>query len=255
MSFDWDVFFKTLSVIGGGSFFWKLFDLWQTSQELPHVTVHVKDSRVVSINNNYFITFDLSIKNTSKKKIVLVFSRLFASGRVESLTRDGSPTLEEYLKGAKKINTAPQAHGATQYRHKHSISPWAEFVMSPLGSNYIFEPGEEWGSNFMLPVTSADVDHIVHCSFQFFFCERKLSVQIIGIPGENNADLLKAVDPDGTEYEGENFSKLMTQEKVLAFSRSHSFVIPGTPQIAKKSGDPKQSGAQNARVDPGPTRA
>src|ERR1700722_15202538 len=226
MAFDSDFLFKILAILGGESFIWKFYEQRNKSSLIPHLIINFKNNNVAVENKKALITFDFAIRNPTHKSIYVIFSRIYGIAQFNEISTEHMPSDNEYFALAEKINGTPQLSPDIIFRHEVKSTSWAEFILSPLGSEFIFEPGEEWSSNFAIPVTTTEKGHIVQCRMDLLICETRPKIKFLGDTFENNVEKMMAVDEWDVEYRGDMYLRLLKMHKVLVFHQMQTFRIP-----------------------------
>jgi hypothetical protein len=252
MAFDSDFLFKILAILGGESFIWKFYEQRNKSSLIPHLIINFRNNNVATENKKALITFDFAIRNPTHKSIYVIFSRIYGIAQYNEISTEHMPSDNEYFALAEKINGTPQLSPDIIFRHEVKSTSWAEFILSPLGSEFIFEPGEEWSSNFAIPVTTTEKGHIVQCRMDILICETRPKIKFFGDTFENNVEKMMAVDEWDVEYRGDMYLRLLKMHKVLVFHQMQTFRIPAAvpaPPAAPKAA-PSTAAAPAASVTP-----
>jgi hypothetical protein len=246
MAFDSDFLFKILAILGGESFIWKFYEQRNKSSLIPHLIINFRNNNVAIENKKALITFDFAIRNPTHKSIYVIFSRIYGIAQYNEISTEHIPSDNEYFTLAEKINVTPQLSPDIIFRHEVKSTSWAEFILSPLGSEFIFEPGEEWSSNFAIPVTTTEKGHIVQCRMDLLICETRPKIKFLGDTLENNVEKMMAVDEWDVEYRGDMYLRLLKMHKVLVFHQMQTFRIPAAPAISAPPAAPKSTPAAPA---------
>jgi hypothetical protein len=203
---------------------WKLYDEFLKRQRIPHVQISILDAKVISDDAQDYLLFDLFIKNPTEKRVFLIYSRTSCLSSINAVGTEIIP-LEDFLNGINRICTQPQIAETPIYRHSQKIENWGEFLFSPVGSNYVFESGEEYKNNFCLPLTPSPRDRMVSIHTQLMFCEKIPQLQILGASSHANPYDLKATDEFGELYEGPMVYRLLRLNKVLYFQTTKNIPV------------------------------
>jgi len=246
MAFDSDFLFKILAILGGESFIWKFYEQRNKSSLIPHLIINFRNNNVAIENKKALITFDFAIRNPTHKSIYVVFSRIYGIAQYNEISTEHIPSDDEYFTLAEKINGTPQLSPDIIFRHEVKSTSWAEFILSPLGSDFIFEPGEEWSSNFAIPVTTTEKGHIVQCRMDLLICETRPQIRFLRDTFENNVEKMMAVDEWDVEYRGDMYLRLLKMHKVLVFHQLQTFRIPAAPAAPATPAAPKATPAATA---------
>jgi hypothetical protein len=220
-------FLKVFSILGGSSFFWKLFDEFSKRAGTPHVKFEIQETKLISQEGQNFISFDIHICNPTSKRVSLIFSRAICASLVHKINTTTIGPTDDYLDKISKISATPQSNQTPVFRHEFIQDGWAEFAFSPLGSSYSFEPGEEYRGNFCMALAPSNIDRLVMLTLQLIFCEKIPPIKLRGSPEENDISKLTGIDEWDIEYKGDFLNKFLRMNKTLYFNTQQFLPVAG----------------------------
>jgi hypothetical protein len=212
--------------LGGSAFIWRAIDWYKLRIAVPHVYTEICNLRVLTNGPDRYLAFGIRIKNPTNKKVVLIFSRVFCQSK-RAVTSGTTVTDEEFFSSIRAVSSTPQPRELPAYRHVTNEFRYGEFITSPLGSAYYFEPGEEYFSEYSFPAVRDPEPHIADVRFEAIFMESIPDFSIEGDPNPGNPLQLSAtVFETGLTYQGADIALVFRANKCLTFSTTKVIEVP-----------------------------